>query len=330
MAKNKPVKKVSVKKFQKVSFKKYAKRPKFTQKSVIAIVMVFAVLLLGVSGWAWWTKIVINPDRVLSDAVANSLQTNSVTRQVSQDDGQQEVDQTTYLSFYAPTITAETTTKLSQKGAQRQLTTITTDTIGSANSDYVRYTSVEGAENLPGAENFQKLLGIWAKKDADPSKGQPATFLNESLFSIVPVGSLNPEARGELLDLIKQKKLYKYDSAERKIENYRPVYEYRLSIKPADLIEVLAKYAELTGATDPEQFNPESYKDAPKVGIQIMVDIASRKIVKVQYGSSNRTESFSGYNLYREIKLPENTITIEELQQQLQGGSSEDNQNQSS
>jgi hypothetical protein len=323
-------KKKSSKKFTRpnlnINFKRVARKPKLSQKHILISATLLGVLLLAVTGWAWWTKIVINPERVLSDAIANSLQTTSVTRQVLQDDGNQKVDQTSYLSFYAPTITAETSTELSQKGRQRQETTITTDTIGTKNVDLVRYSNVEGAENLPGAENFEKLIGIWAKKEADPAKGEQATFLNESLFSIVPIGNLDPEAREQLLELMNEKKLYEYKSVVREIENYRPVYVYTLSVNPADLIEVLALYAQLTGAIDPGQFNPETYANAPAVTVEATVDIASRNITSIRYGNSSRTESFSGYNLFRPIKLPEETITIDELQQRLQGGDSAESQ----
>lgn len=309
-----------------IKFKRIARKPKITQKHILFLLTLLGFILLAVSGWVWWTKIVINPDRVLSDAIANSLQTTSVTRQVLQDDGSQKVDQTSYLSFYAPTITAETTTELSQKGRQRQETTITTDTIGTKNVDFVRYSKVEGAENLPGAENFEKLIGVWAKKEADQAKGEEATFLNESLFSIVPIGNLNPDAKEQLLRLINEKKIYEYKTAERKVENYRPVFTYTLSVNPTDLIEVLALYAQLTGAIDPGQFNPETYANAPAVTVQVTVDIASRNITSIKYGNSNRTENFSGYNLFRPITLPEETITIDELQQRLQGGASDESQ----
>lgn len=318
----------SLKKFnlKKITYRRIAKKPEFRQKHAVIAVMALAVIMLGVSGWAWWTKIVINPERILSDAIANSLQTTSVTRQVVQDDGAQKVDQTTYLSFYPETITAETSTQLSQKGRQRQETTITTDTIGTKDVDFVRYSAVDGAENLPGAENFEKLIGIWAKKEADTAKGEQATFLNESLFSVIPVGNLDPADRQELLKLINQKGLYSYKAAERRIDNYRPVYAYTLSVKPVDLIEVLGKYAQLTGAVDPQQFDPAPYANAPAVTLEVTVDIASRKITRISYGNTNRVENFSGYNLYRPVKLPEETITIDELQQRLQGGSDDASQ----
>lgn len=313
MAKKKPIKKQKIVKLEKVARKSY-----INQKNGLILIVFVATVLIAVSGWLWWTKILINPDRVLDDAIAKSLQTSSITRQVSQDDGSQKVNQLSYLSFYAPTVTAETTTKLTQKGLQRQETTITTDTIGTKGADYVKYSAVDGAENLPGAENFQKLLGIWAKKQSSQQEGQQASFLSESLFSIVPIGNLDPSSREQLLELIDNKKLYNYKSVERKVENYRPVYKYTLEIKPADLIEVLAKYAHLTGATDPAQFNPEAYANAPNVTIEATVDIASRQIIKIQYGDANRTEVYSSYNLYRPIKLPENTISIDELQNKLQ------------
>ncbi len=78
----------------------------------------------------------------------------------------------------------------------------------------------------------------------------------------------------------------------------------------------------MTGVGDPSQFNPDDYANAPKVPIEITVDLISRRVAKISYSGQNRTESYSGYNLYRQINIPEQTITIEELQKRLQGQAS--------
>lgn len=319
MAKKKPVKK-SIKKVDSSKFKKFAKKPKLGLKHALAFAVFVGAALIGVSGWLWWTQILINPDRVLSDAISNSLQTNSVTRRIVQNDNGQKVDQTSYLSFYAPSVSSETLSVFSQPGSNNQQTVLTTNTIGTTSADYIRYKSVEGAENLPGADNFNKLIGVWAKKD-DQSGGQ-LSFLNESLFSLVPFANLDPQDKSTLLDLINQKELYKYNSAKRINENNRQVYIYELNIKPVDLIEVISKYAELTGAADPEQFNPQDYEGAAPVPVRFAVDIVSRNLIRIEYGgAAGRTETYSGYNLFRPINIPEETITIEELQKRLQGDS---------
>lgn len=318
------VKKKSVSKNKKnidtSKLKKIKKMPKLGLKHALGFAVIVGIALIILSGWLWWTKILINPDRVLNDAISKNLQTNSVTRRIVQDTNGQIVDQTSYVSFFAPTITSDTVSKFSQRGSNNQTTVLTTNTIGTSKADFIQYESVQGAENLPGAENFQKLTGIWAKKDGSNGTGG-LSFLNESLFSLVPFANLSNSDRDELIKLINEKNLYKYSNAERKSENGRQVYVYDVKINPADLIEVISKYTEMTNAADPAQFNPDDYKGAAPVPVQFTVDIVSRNLTKIDYGgSAGRTEIYSGYNLFRNIDIPKNTITIEELQQRLQGG----------
>lgn len=304
---------------------KLLKRSKYSLKTLLTLTLIVASLLFLASGWAWYTKIAINPDRVLNDAIENSWKTNSVTKKINQESEMQDQKQTTYISFYSPYALVESRTVLSQKGLQREETTITTDTIGANGADYIRYTKVEGAKNLPGAENLDKLIGQWAKRDADKNNGGSSEFLNEALFSVLPIGNLKPDNRAALSSFADSRQIYKtITPAERKIDNYRPVYEYSLSMKPTDLISLLSEYAKMTGLADPKQFNPDAYANTPPLNIRMSVDIASRRVVKINYVDSGRIETFTSYNLYRPERLPKNAITFEELQQRLLGDKKEE------
>ncbi len=298
---------------KKIFARNYKKNP---ARLAIDLVVLACVILLGVSLFLWWTRIFMNPQRTLDDTIANNLKTRSITKSVNQSGATGGINQVTYLTFFPPTVASQTDTVLTQ-GAGSNANSVTTQTIGTSSEDFIRYTNVK-TSNQESSERVKGLLGEWAKRQQDLAKGQRVSFLNESMFSIVPFGYFNDSQSAQLLDLIKQKNVYKYNSAKRMIQNKRPVYVYDMSINPADLVTVLQEYIRLSGAGDPSQFNPAQYQGLSDVKVKMTIDILSRQIVDVQY-STGRTENYSGQNLYHPIELPTETIPVEELQKRLQG-----------
>jgi hypothetical protein len=287
----------------------------------VSIIILGVVLAAGLisAGWLVWSKVVINPDRVFSDALNNSLRTPSVTRQVVQNQGTSGVEQVSHISFRSPTPNANTKTVIYQTTSTNTTASVETETIGTNDSDYVRYTEIKEAGGDDGTGGLGDLVGTWAERSGsnDPAPGQNLTFFNEGLFSIIPFGNLDKQSRDSLLSLINEKNLYQYTSAERKFENGRLVYVYSLNINPSDLVEILRYYMELTGNGEPAQLDPAEYENAPPIQIQTTVDVLSRQVVAINY-PQNRTENYSGYGLYRPLEIPAETIPIEELQQRVQ------------
>lgn len=315
-----PKKKVALKKLnlksvnKKITFKKPSK-----QTSVIWGAVLLAVALFGVSGYFWWTRVFTDADRVFADMLANNFSSSSVTRRVVQQDQSSSIDQTVFLSFRPPEVTSQTRTVLSEKGPTRQTTTVTTETIGTENDDFVRYISAEGAEDLSVANNLDDVLGVWGQRSADSELGDGVTFLNEAAFSVVPFGNLPADQRNELLNLIDEKQVYKYTQAKRDFVDGRYVYAYTVSIQPVALVEALAKYVELTGIGDSSQLNPASYEGAAALNLRMTVDILSRQLTTIEYLATGRTETIESRGVYHEITFPEQTIPFQELQNRLLG-----------
>ncbi len=287
--------------------------------SVILGVVLAAVLILA--GWLAWSKIVVDPDRVLSDTLNNSLRTASVTREVIQKQGTSGVRQVSYISFRQPDPNANTKTVIYQATSNNTTASVETETIGTNNSDYVRYTSINEAGGEDGTGGLGDLIGKWAQRnDSNSSAAEDnLTFFNEGLFSIIPFGNLDKASRETLIGLMNDKNLYQYTSAEKKFENNRLVYVYNLSINPADLVDILRYYMELTGNGDSSQLDPSEYAGSPPIQIEVTIDVLSRQVSSIQY-PQGRTESYSGYGLYRPVNLPTETIPIEQLQQRVRQG----------
>ncbi|HEX5797225.1 MAG TPA: hypothetical protein VFX86_02445 [Candidatus Saccharimonadales bacterium] len=286
------------------------------KRLMIDLIVLAAVILLGVSGWLWWNKIVMDPGRVLDDAIARNLQTRSIVKHVSQSGVTGGVEQTSYLSFFPPSVRSQASTVLSQ-GIGSNSASITTETIGTPEVDYVRYTSVEGADNLIGTDRLKQLLGIWSKREQNVG-GNEASFLNETLFGILPYGYFNDEQRSQLIEMLDQKDVYRYTSTTKSIENKRPVYTYEMSINPSQLVEFMRQYTVLSGVGNPSDLDPEQYKGLGDIRVRLVIDILSRQVKRIEY-PTGRTETYNGQNLYRQIELPSQTIPVEELQRRLQG-----------
>ncbi len=299
--------------------KKTDKKPKYnTKRLTVDLIVLACVILLGISGWLWWSKIFMNPDRALKAAIDNSLQTKSVTKRVKQSGGgNSEIDQTTFVSFYPPKAATQTRTVLSQ-GFGSTTTSVTTETIGTNDADYVRYVASDNTNNLPGGDALTKLFGVWAKRTANPATGDQVTFINESLYGVIPFGNLDAAQSSKLRSLIAEKGVYRYTSVERRIENKRPVFVYDMSIKSSDLVSVIKEYFQITGIGDPSQLNPEDYAAAGNLSIKLTVDILSRQITQIEY-PTGRVETYSGQDLYRPVDIPKDTIPVDELQKRLQG-----------
>lgn len=303
-----PANKVSVK--EKFSGYKTFK-PSF--KQTVSGLLIFSIVLFGISGWFWWRSIATDPDRVLNDMLSRSLQTGSTTRVVTQKNRQTLLDQKVRMDF-TPSPTAQTITALSQQ--ERDSTSVvTTETLGTKNDDFIRYRTIESPESNFNQESLKDIVNIWSKRE---SGGEPPTFLNEALLTLVPFGNLNKEDRQTVLDIIKSKKVYTYTKAVQERQKGRLVMVYDMDIAPEGLVEALATQSKLSGFGDQPQLDPKSYAGIPAVKVRMTVDILSRQLTSIEYSDSDRKEAYQASGLRSNAVLPTQTIGLSELQKRLQ------------
>lgn len=278
--------------------------------------LVFAGIgLLGVSGWYWYQNILTNPDRILSDVLDKSLQTTSVSRIVYQENDQSSVEQSLYVSFTPETYSRSVTSLEESSSAGKS--EVVTETIGRKNTDFVRYDSIEVSTRGGGQQNFDNIVNVWGIRHNDPESGQAVSFLNDALFVAVPFGNLNASQRAELKGEIRDVNLYETLNTQTEFINGRPVVTYTLNISPQDLVQVLAKYVEITGVGTATDLDPALYEGAPATQVELQVDMLSRHVKEINFPGSGRTESYGAYNGVRHLSLPTDTISVEELQKRL-------------
>jgi hypothetical protein len=286
------------------------------------IFTILAVVIFGISGWAWWHVVRSDPERTFYSALDNSLRTTGVSRRVAQDSGQQKLNQEVFLSQGAQHVARSTTTSTTAiEQAGNESTTVKTEAIGTPTADYDRYLSIDTTQKSADGKqlDFTSLLNIWGKSETAPglTSGQ---LYNESALGVVPIGNIGADKRGELLKLIRDNNVYELNEehVERKIEQGRPVYTYEVTVSPEPYINMLKQFAAAMKLTHLQNIDASQYKDSSPITFKIKVDVWGQQITQVEYQGGSRTEKYGSYGVQRGFSVPTDTIPVEELQAKLQ------------
>lgn len=289
----------------------------------LRIVTGLAVILFLASGWGWWHFIRSNPENVFREMIANSLKNTGVTDRVLQSNNGQKQDQKIEL-MTSPKNLAHSVAVVTQDGSDT--TNVTTETIGTPFLDYVRYTDINTDQKDASGKplDFSKVKNIWSKtsstEDTTSTAGQ---IYNQTILSVVPIANLPAGQRSQLLKQIKDQGVYDvdYSSVQRHIESGRPVYTYKITIKPQPYVAMLKTLGHDLGLSQLETVDPANYSGAAPVGFSIGIDVWSRQLKSITYNSStdnSRSEIYGSYGLQKNIVLPKNTISTDELQLRVQ------------
>ena len=269
------------------------------------------------SGYVWYTKIFSNTDRIFYGMVDKSLTTDSVTRSISQNDASRSENQAYYISF-SPDSAIQSVSKVDQIGQDRQKSSVTTETMGTRTADYVSYKAIQIPSTGADQPDYSKVIGKWAKRDASGDSGQQAQFLNEAIFTFIPFGNFSQENKDKLTTILHEKNVYELNNSKITYEGGRPTLNVDVSINPRGLVETLKEYATITGLGNQDLLDPSQYDNNNSFVVGVKVDMLSRHLKKITYPGDTREETYEAYGLNKNIKLPEQTISVEDLQKQLQ------------
>lgn len=279
--------------------------------------------LIVASSLAWWFFVYQSPYRVFWGMVGNSMRTQGVTRHMVQKNGSTVLDQTLTNDFGA-TALVQAKTQLQQPGS-----TVTTQTIGAKDAEFVRYTSIvsdeKGADGKP--KQFGSVLNKWAKTDAKDDLNNPG-LLEQSVFglaggNIVPMANLSKTDQAQLMGLLRNSLTFdtsfKGSDVQRKSVNGRPAFEYKVKVQAVAYAGFEKALAQKLGLTLFKDLDPNDYQGQAPIAVLMDVDIWSHRLVGVTYVGQDRTETYSGYGIVHDIALPKATLSSTQLQQSIQG-----------
>lgn len=294
---------------------------KAVTKKLIFQVVAAAVLVFVLSGYVWWSQIHQNPERVYWDMMANSLQTTSVTRQLSQKNAQSTLDQTIVLTFGTQTAVQSLTS------LQEGKITVKTENIGTPTKDYIRYTDVQSEQKSTSGQplDFKRVLNRWAQNDAVNSSNTGQTqppLLTEVMLGVaggnlIPQANLNAKDRDDLLKLLHKTVVFdtNFDNVEKQTVNGRPVYTYTTDVQAVGYVGYQKEFAKKVGLKLLDNVQPNDYQGQPATKVTLQVDAWSHQLVSIDYTGQGRHETYSAYGVNHPIAIPAAQLTGPQLQQ---------------
>lgn len=278
--------------------------------------LILGIVLVVFLSWLWWARVYTSKSNVFYGMLSNSLSTFGVSKSVSQDSVQGKMTQISQAQFGANNI-VKGKTVISQPTPQGDVNVVTAS-IANPNDEYVSYSAIDmpAQEDKPKVD-FSKLLNQWGK--TTKLEGGGSTF-SQTVFGIVPFGNLPANLRGQLLNIMHSKNVYKTDFAKTQVksENGRVVYVYEVEINVQGYAELLKSYDAMLGLQQMEQLNPDEYVGTDPIKVQLTVDKLSRNLVKITQGEGQQSEVLGGQGIHNPVDVPENAISRQELESKLQ------------
>lgn len=287
----------------------------YPRRSIAVILTCFVV----VACFLWWAVVWQNPRHVFEDMLANSLTTSSVTRRAAAASGNQRIEQSVRLDM-GNTNAADWLVTATQASS-----TVTTESIGTPQTGYIRYVDISSTLKSKNGQafDFSSVLNIWGKSD-----GVTDTSLNE-LFSeslldissapIPPIGNLPAAQRANILAYINDENIFTpdYTKVKRETINGRAVYTYPVTVQLGAYVRMMQAFAHDLGLTSLDTIDPSQYSTVAPIAITISVDRASHELARVTYGGTGFSQTYVDWGLVTPITLPRTAITTTELQRRV-------------
>lgn len=275
------------------------------------------LILLSVGAGVWYKNIYTDKRRVFEAMLVNSWRTESVVKQIIQDEEGQSSTQFIRLQAGEQHI-AQSLNVIEQTGGGTSAK-VATESIGTPTLDFVRYRAIEtNQKSMSGKDlDFSRIVGVWGKSETNEKTA--GELYNQAALGIIPFGNLSAENREKLLKIAIGQDVYKVAFANVKVGsvNGRPAYEYKVKVLPQDYVILLKEYAKMVGLTQLENINPAAYENADPVEFSVVVDVRTRRITSLIY-ESGRQENFTAYGSNVTVAIPKDTVSVEELQSRLQ------------
>lgn len=288
---------------------------KVMQKNLVVLFAALGLIFFSAAAWGWWSNIYTSPERVFMAMLENNLRTTGVSRQVEETSASQSFDQTFRLVTGAEGVVHDQTV-LEQKGEGS--VRVVTETIGTAEADYIRYTGVDAdLQRDDGSDiDFSDILNIWGEKEPELYNQAALNILpfSGNLSGVVPFANLSQSNRSQLMDIIRGHEVYEvqYGGVERVRENGRQAYRYQVSVNPEAYMTMLKQFGETANIPQLAQIDPANYRDTSPIELFATVDLLSRRLIKAQ--DEQGELRFGSYGIRRIPAVPRETIPVQELQ----------------
>ena len=278
-----------------------------------------AAILLVCAAIAWYLFAWHTPQHAFEDMLANNLSTTSVLRQAVASNANQGVEQDVRLQM-GSTNAADWLVEVKQAGSS-----VTTESIGTPSTGYVRYVDIQTSQTTKDKKryDFSSVLGKWGKSDGRTDQSLDSLF-SQTLFDItnaptLPIGNLPSSARENILQYIRDEKIFTpdYSKVKREQLNGRSVYTYPVAVQLGAYARMMQAFAHDLGFSNLDSIDPSQYSTIPPITIQVSVDQASHLLARVVYSGSGFSQTYHDWGLIQPIVLPTTNLTTTQLQDRI-------------
>lgn len=281
-------------------------------KSTYTSLIVGGVVLFAFSAYVYISTTYLTPGVVFQRMLDRSLQTTAFTRSSVQSYDSTSVANTSHL-IYAPVPYMTGTVEVQQAGSS-----IKTELFGTQDRNYVRYATITpDAATDEQKQQIEAVSGQWAVQESAGS----TSFLQESVYNLIPIAHLSPDARKQMLQEFLDKGIYTIDSDDVLLERHgtRLVYTMQIKVAVGRYASIYQSYAEKYGLGKLALLEATEGQDVDTI-VTVKIDALTARLTEINTtGSGGKVETINLHNAYHPLVRPNATLSVEDLQSKLQG-----------
>lgn len=283
---------------------------RLNRTSTIASFIAGGLILFIFSVYVHISTAYLTPGVVFRRMLDRSLQTTSFTRTSTQIYGATSVINISEVA-YAPEPFMKGNVEVRQG-----VNSIKTELFGTKEKNYVRYAAI--APDNATEEQRQQVEAVVGKWAVQPTEGS-TSFLQESVYNLIPIANLPANGRQEFIQELLDKGIYKIEanSIVREREGIRWIYTFNIKVEVGAYASLYQKYAERYGLGKLAILEGAEGVDAQSI-IALKVDAFSARLMEIDIKDADKTEVYSLDNAHRSLHRPEATLSVEDLQEKLQ------------
>lgn len=262
------------------------------------LIIIFLVTL-------WFVKVYADPEHVFWTTVKNNLTTQSITKDSLRSTGTSSNEEFVQMQFTPELLVHDV--KMLTNGSGPSAAKLTLDTIGTATTDYQRYSHIERPGSKKTQKDYQKIYNMWIKNGGQ--EGTSGQIVANSIFGAALFGNFNAPTRDKLFNELKIAYKVDFANVNKHGDAKRRTYVYHVSIPLKQYARAAHDYAQALGLPIAAQINSNNYQSTDQLDVVFTVDVLSRQLKKVEYPRQSFTENYSGQGLVANISLPGQTVS---------------------
>lgn len=295
-----------------------APAPVDPQRLMINWLVALAVVILLGGLWTWYQYVHRSTYGVFWDTVNNSLNINGVTRTVEQAGNGGQMKQTLQLSLGQHNLARGVTTITQPNQQDDGQLIIQTEIVGTPTTNFARYVGISGITPSSQAD-LASVKDIWSQETVTKGQFGQNVFI-ESIFGSIPFGDLNAAQRQELVQFMKDNKVYDVDYRGAKVVNRdgKQAYEYNVKVNIPAYIASLVMLDDMLGLGQLTGVDPATSEGTAPAELTVVASIDGRQLLEIGFVGAPRTEKYSAYGVHVDGLLPEAVLPRVELEQKVQ------------